>query len=74
MSPITNLDGSIRQFICDEHNGCNKPTLVVFTDENTLELKCPSCGHRSVKSGCIALTNPNGSGSFIGLMPAGYCL
>lgn len=65
---------STRYFICDEDGGCNNSTLTAKTINNSVHLHCEHCGYTAAVSAPAPLTNPNGSASFIGSIPAGHCL
>lgn len=65
-----------RYFKCDFDDGCGKTTLIseVKTKTKRVLLHCSKCGYTNVVDAPIALTNPNGSASFIGNIPGGRCL
>ena len=76
MELMTN-DGQIRLFECPvEDGGCGNITLIANINyaDNTVTVRCSTCGFEMTHKAPMALTNPNGSASFVGMIPGGWAL
>ena len=72
---VHNKDNSTRFFECDtDEGGCGKFTLSVETKTGRAHLYCHVCGLHATRHLPVALTNPSGSASFIGVIPGGHAL
>ena len=66
-------DGSTRFFECDpDEGGCGEHNLTAHVTGSRVHLYCNVCGYDSWEDAPVALTNGNGSASFIGTIPAGH--
>jgi len=69
---VHNKDGSTRFFECDpDAGGCGHMSLTAMVEGQEVHIYCNRCGYDSWESAPVALTNPSGSGSFIGTIPGG---
>ena len=67
-SLVHNKDNSTRFFECEN---CNEDALSAGVKDGTAHLFCPLCGYDETTKVPVALTNPDGSASFVGNIPGG---